>query len=162
MSYADSRLESLVIVWVWLYTIQLTATSTMNFKTRAATEETWVCYKFRKNRRFQDSVKSTLPLLASSMFMADLSMRIISHLYMGKIQARWQKNTLKQHRIGNLKIFTGKEAYRTQTEVIASCGKVWCSLFETEDLFGVYFSLLKHNESTALWRRFQNEGVVCD
>lgn len=35
----------------------------------------------QKNLTFQDSVKSTLPLLASSMFMADLSMGIISHPY---------------------------------------------------------------------------------
>lgn len=89
----------------------------------------------QKNRTFQDSVKSTLPLLASSMFMADLSMGIISHPYILREDiGQMTENTLKQHRIGNLKIFTGKEAYRTEIEVIASCGQVWCSLFETQDL----------------------------
>lgn len=33
-------LTLLLLYGVWLYTIQLTATSTMNFKTRVATEET--------------------------------------------------------------------------------------------------------------------------
>lgn len=105
----------------------------------------------QKNRTFQDSVKSTLPLLASSMFMADLSMGIISHPYILREDiGQMTENTLKQHRIGNLKIFTGKEAYRTEIEVIASCGQVWRSLFKTRDLFGVYFALLKHNESAPL------------
>lgn len=94
----------------------------------------------QKNHTFQDSAKCTLPLLASSMFMADLSMGIISHPYILREDiGQMTENTLKQHRIGNLKIFTGKEAYRTEIEVIASCGQVWCSLFETRDLFGVFF-----------------------
>lgn len=46
-------LALLLLYGVWLYTIQLTATSTLNFKTRVATEETWVCYKFRKITHFK-------------------------------------------------------------------------------------------------------------
>lgn len=68
----------------------------------------------QKNLTFQESVESTLPLLASSVFMADLSMGIISHPYVLREDiGQMTENTLKQHRIGNLKIFTGKEAYRT-------------------------------------------------
>lgn len=68
----------------------------------------------QKNLTFQDSVESTLPLLASSMFMADLSMGIISHPHILREDiGQMTKNTLKPHRIGNLNIFTGKEAYHT-------------------------------------------------
>lgn len=68
----------------------------------------------QKHLTFQDSVESTLPLLASSMLMADLSMGITSHPYIHREDTgQTTGNTLKQHRIGNLKIFTGKEAYIT-------------------------------------------------
>lgn len=68
----------------------------------------------QKHLTFQDSVESTLPLLASSMLMADLSMGITSHPYiLREDTGQMTGNTLKQHRIGNLKIFTGKEVYRS-------------------------------------------------
>lgn len=83
--------------------------------------------------------------------MADLSMGIVSHPYvLGEDIGQMTENTPKQHRIGNLNIFTGKEAYRTVILVIASRGQVWDSLTETQDLFGVYFPLLKHNDSGPL------------
>lgn len=144
MPYADSRLESLVIVWVWLYTIQLTATSTMNFKTRAATEETWVCYKFRKNRRFQDSVKSTLPLLASSMFMADLSMRIISHLYIlgedtgqmtekySETAQNWQSQDIYRQRSISHPNWSYCFLWKSVVFLVWNRGLVWCLFFPSE------------------------------
>lgn len=160
---ADSSLGSLVTVWGMV--IYNPSHSHLHYELQNTS-----CYsrdmgmlQVQKNHTFQDSVKSTLPLLASSMFMADLSMGIISHPYILREDiGQMTENTLKQHRIGNLKIFTGKEAHRTEIEVIASCGQVWCSLFETQDLFGVCFSLLKHNESASLWAHFPNEGAVCD
>lgn len=48
------------------------------------------------------------------MFVADLSMGIISHPYvLGENVGQMAENTPEQHRIGNLNVFTDKEAYRT-------------------------------------------------
>lgn len=105
----------------------------------------------QKHLTFQDSVEPTLPLLASSMLMADLSMGIISHFYiLREDTGQMTGNTLKQRRIGNLKIFTSKEAHSSVMSVIASCGQVRYSLIETRDLFSVDFPLLKHKDSEPL------------
>lgn len=151
MPCADSSLDSLVIVRGMVKYKPTHRHLHYELQNTSCYRRDMGMLQVQKNRTFQDSVKSTLPLLASSMFMADLSMGIISHPYILREDiGQMTGNSLKQHRIGNLKIFTGKEAYRTKIEVIASCGQVWCSLFETQDLFGVYFSLLKHNELTSL------------
>lgn len=145
MSWADSSLDSLVIVQGML--IYNPTHSHLHYELQNTS-----CYwrdmdmlQVQKNHTFQDSVKSTLPLLASSMFMADLSMGIISHLYILREDiGQMRENTLKQHRIGNLKIFTGKEAYRSHwnwsycflwTSVVFlvwDTGFVWCLFFPSE------------------------------
>lgn len=99
----------------------------------------------QKNRTFQDSVKSTLPLLASSMFMADLSMGIISHPYIFREDTgQMTENTLKQHRIGNLKIFTNRQRsishrnwsycflWTSVVFLVWDTGLVWCLFFPSE------------------------------
>lgn len=151
MPCADSSLDSLVIVQGMVIYNPTHSHLHYELQNMSCYSRDMAMLQVQKNHTFRDSIKSTLPLLASSMFMADLSMGIISHPYILKEDiGQMTENTLKQQKIGNLKIFTGKEAYRTEIEVIASCGQVWCSLFETQDLFGVYFSLLKHNELTPL------------
>lgn len=112
MPCADSSSMALLALYrVGLYTIQLIATSTYELKNTSCYSRYMGMSQVQKNLTFQDSVESILHLLASSMFMADLSMGIISHPYiLREDTGQMAENNVKQHRIGNLKIFTGKEA----------------------------------------------------
>lgn len=113
MPCADSSMALLVLYGIQLYTTQRIATSTINFKTQVATQDTWVCYKFRETSHFKTAWSLLFPCWQAACLWQTWVWELFHTLtYLGKIQVKRQK-VLKQHRIGNLKILTGKEAYRT-------------------------------------------------
>lgn len=153
MPRADSSVALLALYRGQLHTAQIIASSTKSFRTQIATQHTKVCYKLKKTSHFRTASSLFFPSGKQhvSMFMADLSMGIISYPYLlrediGQMtEILWNSTDLaiwiylqaKKHIAPKYKLLL----------LVDKCGIPWLR----HKTFDVHFSLLKHNDSGPLW-----------